>query len=189
MASCPQWATVTGSKAWCRLSTDLPWRGWPCRAPTGSRLMNGRASRQTGQRRRSLWGITQQRHTLCEGRSLWSKEDKCGIAVASVPFVLPSKFVGYYCSMCTHCTVRPKLCWRGCLIQTEKVSAGKKSWVLVQPDTNWIYFVCPLISTVHSILALCWTAEPAGTSFHRQVLAESFCSNVTAGFVKSKWIS
>lgn len=38
-----------------------------------------------------------------------------------------------------------------CLIQTEKVSAGKrKCWVLVQPDTNWIYFVCTLVSTLHT---------------------------------------
>lgn len=45
-----------GSKAWYWLSTELPWQSWPSRAPTGSQLMNGRASSQTGQRLRSPWG-------------------------------------------------------------------------------------------------------------------------------------
>lgn len=118
VASCPRWATVTGNKAWYRLSTELPWQGWPCRAPTGSRLMNGRANRQTGQRRRSLWGITQQRHTLCKGRSLWSKEDECGIAVTSVPFVVslccrPSLLVTTAACAPT-APLWPKLFWPRC---------------------------------------------------------------------------
>lgn len=56
VASCPLWTTTMRSKAWYWLSTELRWQNWPSRAPTGSQLMTGRASSQTGQRLRSPWG-------------------------------------------------------------------------------------------------------------------------------------
>lgn len=55
-ASCPLWTITMRSKAWYWLSTELRWQSWPSRAPTGSQLMIGRASSQTGQRLQSPWG-------------------------------------------------------------------------------------------------------------------------------------
>lgn len=57
VASCLQLATAMESKAWYWLSTVLLWQNWHSRAPTGSELMNGRASSQTGRRRWSPWGM------------------------------------------------------------------------------------------------------------------------------------
>lgn len=59
VASCLQWVTAMKSKAWYWLSTALLWQSWRCRAPTGSPLMNGKASRQTGRRQWSQWGMKQ----------------------------------------------------------------------------------------------------------------------------------
>lgn len=89
-ASCPLWAMAMGSEAWYRLYTGLPWQPWPCRAPAGSRLMNGRASSQTGPRPPSPWGRTlqllqrQQKLRMYDGSIV---EQKLYSATYSVPWM------------------------------------------------------------------------------------------------------
>lgn len=157
VALCPQWATDMESKAWYRQSTELPWRDWPCRALTGSRLMNGRASSQTGQRRQSPWGITQQRHVLSSGHrdSSWISVG-CGALCDLLSKFNRSRQVSILCIIRDPSTLSLRefsstTCDFFFWFFFWKVQ--RRGFVLVQPHTKRVHFVCacqtfrPLVST------------------------------------------